>query len=82
MREPLSQEARRVSFEQIRNECRAKTRWRTDKDMNMVDVGLQGEQSQALLFTTLGNQPFCFDLYFASENAPPILGNPYKVIGD
>ncbi len=70
-----------MSFQEIRNQGRAEPWWRTDKDMDMIDVRFQGQECQPLPLTALGNQAFRFRLHFPREYLAPVFGYPYQMIG-
>lgn len=48
--------------------------------MDMIFVGLQCQECQALSITAFLYQPFGLFLYLTGENAAAIFGNPYQVI--
>src|SRR5579884_1090985 len=82
MGKSFTQIARAISLEQIGN-LRRTIAWRSgNKDMNMIQIGFQGEQNESVSFTTCCQEVFCRFLYITCEYLAPILGNPHEMIGD
>ena len=71
-----------MPFQEIGNHRRAKPWWRTDKDMDMIDVRLQCQECQPVPFAAFRDEALGLFLYLTCQYLASVFGYPHEVIGN
>jgi hypothetical protein len=69
-----------MPFQEISNHRGANPWWCTDKDMDMIDVRLQCQESQPMPFTAFHDRALRFLLYLTCQYLASVFGYPHEVI--
>ncbi len=71
-----------MPFQEIGNHRGAKPWWRTDADMDMIDVRLQCQECQPVPLAAFHDKVLRFLLYLTCQYLAAVFGYPHEVIGN